>query len=82
MDQLQQEIISSIYNSGYANGYNNAIDYFSSDIINKINFEDKWLMDCKSNNEDTNIMFSALRTFINERAEQSKAGGENEFNSQ
>ena len=28
MDQLQQEIISSIYNSGYANGYNKAIDYF------------------------------------------------------
>ena len=28
MDQLQQEIISSIYNSGYANGYNKAIDDF------------------------------------------------------
>ena len=26
MDQLQQAIISSIYNSGYANGYNKAID--------------------------------------------------------
>ena len=26
MDQLQQEIISSIYNSGYTNGYNKAID--------------------------------------------------------
>lgn len=28
MEQLQQEIISSIYNSGYANGYNKAIDDF------------------------------------------------------
>lgn len=28
MDQLQQEMISSIYNSGYANGYNKAIDDF------------------------------------------------------
>ena len=28
MDQLQQEIISSIYNSGYTNGYNKAIDDF------------------------------------------------------
>ena len=53
----------------------NAIDDFATDIINKINFEDKWLFDCKSNNADTNIAFSALRTFVNERAEQLKAGG-------
>lgn len=53
---------------------NKAIDDFSTDIINKISFEDKWLFDCKSNNADTNIAFSALRTFINERAEQLKAG--------
>lgn len=56
----------------------NAIDDFATDIINKINFEDKWLFDCKSNNADTNIAFSALITFINERARQLKAGG-NEF---
>ncbi len=56
----------------------NAIDDFATDIINKINFEDKWLFDCKSNNADTNIAFSALRTFVNERAEQLKAGGKNE----
>lgn len=41
-----------------------AIDEFVEDIINKINFEEKWLLDCKSNNADTNIMFSALRTFV------------------
>ena len=55
-----------------------AIDDFLTDIINKINFEDKWLFDCKSNNADTNIAFSALRTFVNERAEQLKAGGKND----
>ena len=58
--------------------YNKAIDDFSTDIINKINFEHKWLFDCKSNNADTDIAFSALITFINELAEQLKAGGENE----
>lgn len=51
---------------------NKAIDDFSTDIINKINFEDKWLFDCKSNNADTNIVFNSLRAFINERAEQLK----------
>lgn len=59
-------------------GYNKAIDDFLTDIINKINFEHKWLFDCKSNNADTDIAFSALITFINELAEQLKAGGENE----
>ena len=59
-------------------GYNKAIDDFSTDIINKINFEHKWLFDCKSNNADTDIAFSALITFINELAEQLKVGGVNE----
>ena len=59
-------------------GYNKAIDYFSTDIINKINFEYKWLFDCKSNNADTDIAFSALITFINELAEQLKVGGKND----
>lgn len=58
--------------------YNIAIDDFLTDIINKINFEDKWLFDCKSNNANTDIAFSALRTFVNERAEQLKADGEND----
>ena len=53
-------------------GYNKAIDDFSTDIINKINFEHKWLFDCKSNNADTDIAFSALITFINELAEHLK----------
>lgn len=49
-----------------------AIDEFTIDIINRINFEDKWLFICKSNNADTNIMFSALRNFVKNRAEQLK----------
>lgn len=49
-----------------------AIDEFKTDILNKINFEDKWLFACKSSNADTNLMFSSLRTFVNERAEQMK----------
>ena len=53
--------------------YNKAIDDFSTDIINKINFEHKWLFACKSNNADTDIAFSALITFINELAEHLKA---------
>ena len=53
--------------------HNKAIDDFATDIINKINFEHKWLFDCKSNNADTDIAFSALITFINELAEHLKA---------
>ena len=48
------------------------IEEFATEIIDKINFEDKWLFCCKSNNADTNIAFGALRTFVNERAEQLK----------
>lgn len=49
-----------------------AIDEFAEDIINKIYFEEKWLFDCKSNNADTDIMISALKTFVKSRAEQLK----------
>ena len=72
MDSIKDEIEKL---SKYAkNQYNKAIDDFSTDIINKINFEYKWLFDCKSDNADTDIAFSALITFINELAEQLKAG--------
>ena len=49
-----------------------AVDEFKKDIIDKINFEDKWLFACKSNNADTDIVFSSLRSFVNDRAEQLK----------
>lgn len=55
-----------------------AVDEFKKDIINKINFEDKWLFACKSNNADTDIVFSALRSFVNDRAEQLKEQSMNE----
>jgi len=53
-------------------GYNKAIDDFCTDMIYKIEFEDKWLFNCKSNNADTNVMFSSLKTFCKNRAEQLK----------
>lgn len=66
MDQLQQEIISSIYNSGYANGYNKAIDDFVNNIKDEINrFEVK--------NIDTCVLFD----FIDRKAEKLKAGASN-----
>lgn len=49
-----------------------AIDKFAEDILNKINFEEKWLFICKSNNADTNIMISALKTCVKSKAEQLK----------
>lgn len=63
-----KEIGTYRYNKGRAD----AIDEFKIDIINKINFEDKWLFACKSNNADTNIAFGSLRTFVENRAEQLK----------
>ena len=44
MDQLQQEIISSIYNSGYANGYNKAIDDFL-EAIDRADREEPLILD-------------------------------------
>ena len=38
----------------------------------KILFEEKWLMDCKSSNANTNIAFSSIMTFINSVAEELK----------
>lgn len=49
-----------------------AIDEFAKDIVDKINFEEKWLFCCKSNNADTNIAFGALKTFVDSRAKQLK----------
>lgn len=52
-----------------------AIEEFKSDMLNKICFEEKWLMKSKSDNADTDIMFSALKTFcesISEKLKNSK----------
>ena len=63
MDQLQQEIISSIYNSGYANGYNKAIDDF-------VKFANT-MPTVKEENGTIRPMW------LEEMAERLKAGGEN-----
>lgn len=62
MDQLQQEIISSIYNSGYANGYNKAIDDFVNACKEDILFQ----------------TFGLNINGIKRIAEQLKVGGKNE----
>lgn len=41
---------------------NNAID--RQTVLDIINFEDKWLFDAKSHNEDTKIAFSAMKSQI------------------
>lgn len=56
--------IRDVIEQSFIEGRAEAIDEFAEDIINKINFEEKLLLDCKSNNADTNIMFSGLRTFV------------------
>ena len=64
MDQLQQEIISSIYNSGYANGYNKAIDDFVKFANTMPTVEEK----------DGEIR----PMWLEEMAERLKVGGDNE----
>ena len=48
-----------------------AVDDFAKYIREKVLFEEKWLIDCKSNNANTNIAFSSIMTFINSVAELS-----------
>ena len=49
-----------------------AVDDFAKYIREKVLFEEKWLIDCKSNNANTNIAFSSIMTFINSVAEELK----------
>ena len=49
-----------------------AVDDFAAYIREKVLFEEKWLMDCKSSNANTNIAFSSIMTFINSVAEELK----------
>ena len=50
----------------------NAIDDFAKYIREKVLFEERWLVDCKSSNANTNIAFSSIMTFINSVAEELK----------
>ena len=49
-----------------------AIDDFAKYIREKVLFEERWLVDCKSSNANTNIAFSSIMTFINSVAEELK----------
>ena len=56
----------------YQQGRADAVDDFAKYIREKVLFEEKWLMDCKSSNANTKIAFSSIMTFINSVAEELK----------
>lgn len=72
LKDLRRCVKSNAFQDGYNKGKADAVDEFRKDIINKINFENEWLFDCKSNNADTDIVFYSLRSFVNDRAQQLK----------
>lgn len=72
---LTVQEFDDVYNKGRAD----AIEEFKTDIINKIDFEEKWLMDWNCDNVGTNTSFSVLRTFVEIKAEQLKENN-NEIN--
>ena len=66
------EVIREIHDGVAREMYCKGIDDFAKYIREKVLFEEKWLMDCKSNNANTNIAFSSIMTFINSVAEELK----------
>ena len=66
------EIIREIHDGVAREMYCKGIDDFAVYIREKVLFEEKWLMDCKSSNANTNIAFSSIMTFINSVAEELK----------
>lgn len=58
-----------LIDKAYTQGRADAIEELAKDTIDKINFEEKWLSDCKSNNADTSIVFNALRSFVKMRCD-------------
>ena len=66
------EMIREIHDGVAREMYCKGIDDFATYIREKVLYEEKWLMDCKSNNANTNITFSSIMTFINSVAEELK----------
>ena len=66
------EMIREIHDGVAREMYCKGIDDFAAYIREKVLFEEKWLMDCKSNNANTKIAFSSIMTFINSVAEELK----------
>ena len=66
------EMIREIHDGVAREMYCKGIDDFASYILENFLFEEKWLMDCKSNNANTNIAFSSIMTFINSVAKELK----------
>ena len=66
------EMIREIHDGVAREMYCKGIDDFAAHIREKVLFEEKWLVYCKSSNENTNIAFSSIMTFINSVAEELK----------
>ena len=66
------DTIREIHDNVAQEMYCKGIDDFAAYIREKVLFEERWLVDCKSNNANTNIAFSSIMTFINSVAEELK----------
>ena len=66
------EIIREIHDGVAHEMYCKGIDDFAAYIREKVLSEERWLVDCKSSNANTNIAFSSIMTFINSVAEELK----------
>ena len=71
-NQNLTEMIREIHDGVAHEMYCKGIDDFAKYIREKVLFEEKWLIDCKSNNANTNIAFSSIMMFINSVAEELK----------
>ena len=71
-DTNLKDTIRNIHDNVAQEMYCKGIDDFAAYIREKVLFEERWLVDCKSNNANTNIAFSSIMTFINSVAEELK----------
>lgn len=51
---------------------NDIVDQFMNDMIDKINYEEKWLLKAGSLSKDAEIAMSSLRAFVKLEAERLK----------